>query len=166
MTMSTGSRSGWNADCALRAGAMYAPTAPWGAERTRQHVYCALPLRATIARPSMSPCRSLRASLTSCARRSQEQSAIAQLPESLRGRERSRAVHKTPIPVTGTVHPRRDRKCAYACRNVCTVVRGRSARREPCKRHRTFGAHRLLLPLTSAASRSCSLSCPHLACST
>ena len=41
----------------------------------------------------------LRASLT---RRSQEQSAIAQLPKSLRGRERSRAVHKTPIPVTDT----------------------------------------------------------------
>ena len=40
----------------------------------------------------------LRASLT---RRSQEQSAIAQLPKSLRGRERSRAVHKTPIPLTG-----------------------------------------------------------------
>ena len=42
----------------------------------------------------------LRASLTSCARRSQEQSVIAQLPKSLRGRERSRAVHKTPIPPT------------------------------------------------------------------
>ena len=41
----------------------------------------------------------LRASLT---RRSQEQSAIAQLPKSLRGRERSRAVHKTPIPRTGS----------------------------------------------------------------
>ena len=39
----------------------------------------------------------LRASLT---RRSKEQSAIAQLPESLRGQERSRAVHKTPIPGT------------------------------------------------------------------
>ena len=45
----------------------------------------------------------LRASLTSCARRSQEQSAIAQLPKSLRGRERSRAVHKTPIPGSGTL---------------------------------------------------------------
>ena len=34
----------------------------------------------------------LRASLTSCARRSQEQSAIAQLPKSLRGRDCSRAM--------------------------------------------------------------------------
>ena len=45
----------------------------------------------------------LRASLTSCARRSQEQSAIAQSPKSLRGRERNRAVHKTPIPGSESV---------------------------------------------------------------
>ena len=54
----------------------------------------------------------LRASLTSCARRSQEQSAIAQLPKSLRGRERSRAVHKTPIPGTARLH------CHCHCQHV------------------------------------------------
>ena len=78
-------RSSWNADCALRAGATCAqlPTALWNSERHQR--VCALRSAAQSVVDAMRDCApSGRAPATS-----------------LRGRERSCAVHKTPIPGTG-----------------------------------------------------------------